>query len=429
MMPATARIATVGVVGTSAALAVPAAALASPGGSHAGPPVAIVQSAPDVSLPGPDISTLGHDGLIFQGSWAGPGAAAQPSAGTQTPVDGLAPGQHNLWNQLTPTSTPARNGLIPESAAVPAGPHAGGTSGPQSGLPGPTEGAPWQWRGWFVRSGPPTSRGTAEEIPFGAANAGPVNAARQSSLMPTAGIVFDPMAGPRFQGPEFLRQARTHGNAPTPRQLMMPTPARPTSWRTPAGSTLRDPARPGFVVPGTAQRGGGGQLSAGARPGGTVSRPVGAVSRAGGGGGGRAGGGGGGGGGGGQLGSGLQRENQLENGSRMAPGPGPLQNTQRPITNIPPLSNRHSQPPYLYRLVMATGSFEAHGGRGCRFGVCLTCSLPLIAAPVLRAGGPGQGPGGSPAGAAGAPRASWMRAARERIMLGGQGAGGPWACG
>src|SRR5262249_31560326 len=155
----------------------------------------------------------------------------------------------------------------------------------------------------------------------------PVNSAQQSSHTPAAGIVVDPMAAPRFQGPEFRQQAWVHGNAPVPRQRMMPTPARPANWLNPAGSTARDPARPGFVVPGTAQRGGGGQPGAGARPGGTVSRPggtvsrpVGAVSRpsggGGGGGGGRAGGGGGGGGG---LGSGLQRETQPGSGSHMAP--------------------------------------------------------------------------------------------------------------
>jgi hypothetical protein len=33
------------------------------------------------------------------------------------------------------------------------------------------------------------------------------------------------------------------------------------------------------------------------------------------------------------------------------------------------------EPPYLYRLVMATGSVEVHEVVVARFGVCLTCSL------------------------------------------------------
>jgi hypothetical protein len=320
-MPATARIATAGVVGTSAALAVPAAALASPVGSHAGPPVAIVQSAPNVSDPGPDIAALGHDGLIFQDRWVGPGTAAQPSADTQTPVDGLAPGQHNLWNQPVPMSSLAGNFLTPESAAVPASPHAGGTLAPRSGLPGPAEGSPSQWQGWFVRSGPPTSRNIAPETPFGAANAGPVNAVQQSSQVPAAGIVLDPMAGPRIQGLGFLQQARIHGNPSVPRQLMMPTPAKPVSWLAPPSSAPRGP-----VPPGPAQRAGARPGGVVARPGSVVARPGGVVARPGGGGGSR--GGGGGGGGLGKLG-GLQRGGQQQEGSRLAADPGQLQTGQR----------------------------------------------------------------------------------------------------
>ena len=53
-MPTAAKIATAGVVGTSAALAVPAAAFAGPAGGHAGPSVIIVQQpAPATAVPGP----------------------------------------------------------------------------------------------------------------------------------------------------------------------------------------------------------------------------------------------------------------------------------------------------------------------------------------------------------------------------------------
>src|SRR5215831_17642153 len=57
-MPTAAKIATAGVVGTSAALAVPAAAFAGPAGGHAGPTVIVVQPpAPNTAAPAGPINT------------------------------------------------------------------------------------------------------------------------------------------------------------------------------------------------------------------------------------------------------------------------------------------------------------------------------------------------------------------------------------
>ena len=77
-MPTAAKIATAGVVGTSAALAVPAAAFAGPAGGHAGPTVIVVQPpAPNTAAPGP----------INTGKWpSSPPVVSNPLVVFQQPV-------------------------------------------------------------------------------------------------------------------------------------------------------------------------------------------------------------------------------------------------------------------------------------------------------------------------------------------------------